>query len=577
MALDAGPGRSTAAWDVLIPAQAPPPAWTAGEPSLSFAPDRESRLTRLIVLLIAPAALAALGCWGLVRNGAYGGDESATRWAALLPTHDLFQLLRHIDAVHGFYYLAMHAWVAFGTGPVALRLPSLIAATLTAGIVTELGRRLSGRLSVGLIAGLLYAISPFVMFYAQTARSYAGVSFLVASSTLALIRALEAARADRPRAVVVRRWIAYGLFIALAGWLNEMALLMVAAHAVTMVVTGYARRVRLQWFTAAASGVVAVVPLFVISSGQQDAVDWVTKPTAHDILTLLRDYFGPHPAVMVLTIGCALAACVPSVHVRSAVKGRRAWGAWRNRGAASLVSVALPLLVVPPVLLMTESVLAQPLYVDRYLLYCVIGAVMLIAEGATRLAHRAISANLRAWLWLPGIAVVVFVFLVQLPAAQFIRTPDSRLRDFGAPATYLSHHARPGDGVLFFSNYFRLMELGYPSDFRNLSDIGAEESPLKSGTFKGIDAPFLTAAPRILGRNRIWVVGHVPFGPQPTALDDDERTLLADDFRVIQILPFHGVTVSLWERRGQRHHPLATPFRRIGPAGRHRDAEGAAV
>jgi mannosyltransferase len=243
----------------------------------------------------------------------------------------------------------------------------------------------------------------------------------------------------------------------------------------------------------------------------------------------------------------------------------------------ALVSVALPLLLVPPVLLITESVLAQPLYVDRYLLYCVIGAVLLVAEGAIRIGRRAMGAKPRGWLWLPGIAVVIFVFLVQLPAAQFIRTPDSRLRDFGAPATYLGHHARPGDAVLFFSDYFRLMELGYPSDFRNLSDIGAAESPLQSGTFKGVDAPFLEAAPRILGRDRIWTVGHIPFGPQPTALDDDERALLAADFRVVRILPFHGLTVCLWEPRTLRPHPVATPFRRIGPAHRRRNAEGAAV
>ncbi|HEX3898560.1 MAG TPA: glycosyltransferase family 39 protein [Mycobacteriales bacterium] len=550
MPLDAEPTRTTAAWDVLIPAQAPAATWTAGEPSLSFASKRESRVARVLVLLIAPVVLAGLGSWGLDRHGAYGGDESATRWAALLPIHSLFQLLRHIDAVHGFYYLAMHAWVVFGKGPIALRLPSLIAAILTAGIVTELGRRLSGRLCVGVVAGLLYAISPFVMFYAQTARSYAIVSLLVGSATLALLRALEASRADRPRLVVIRRWVGYGLLVALAGWLNEVALLMVAAHAVTMVFTGYARRVRLQWLASATLGVAAVIPLFAISSGQQTAVDWVTRPTAGDVGSLIRDYFGPHPVVMIVTIGCALVACLPRAHVRSAIADGRARAAWRSRGPVSVVSVALPLLVVPPLILITESILAQPLYVDRYLLYCVLGAVLLVAEGATRLGSRMIGANARSLLWLPGVGVAIFMFVVQIPAAQYIRTPDSRLRDFGAPANYLEHHARPGDGVLFFSDYFRLMELGYPSDFRNLSDIGAAKSPLQSGTFKGVDAPLLSAAPRILSRDRVWVVGHAPFGALPTTLDDQERDLLVDNYRMVKILPFHGLTVTLWV-----HHP----------------------
>ncbi|HWA67942.1 MAG TPA: hypothetical protein VG899_16380 [Mycobacteriales bacterium] len=577
MSLESAPARPTAAWDVLIPEQPVAPAWTAGEPNLRLAPRRESRLARVAVWLAAPALLAGLGAWGLQRHGAYSGDESATRWAALLPIHDLFHLLRHIDAVHGLYYLGMHAWVAFGTGPVALRLPSLIAAVATAGLVSELGRRLTGRLCVGLVAGIFYAINPFVMFYAQTARSYSAVSLLIAAATLALLRALEAARADRPGRVLLRRWATYGALIAASGWLNEMALLVVAAHAVTMAVTGYAPRVRRQWFAAAAAGILSVIPLFVISSGQQDAVDWVTRPSGHDVVTLLRDFFGPRPAIMVVTIGCVIAGCVPAGHVRTALANHRALAAWRRRGPASLVSVALPLLLVPPVMLIAESEVGQPLYVDRYLLYCVLGAVLLIAHGAVRVAGRTLGQQRAAWVWLPALGLAGAVFLAQLPAARYIRSPDSRLRDFGSPATYLDRHARPGDGVLFFSDYFRLMELGYPGAFRHIRDVGVAESPLQSGTFKGVDAPFVTAVPRILGCHRIWTVGRMPFGPQPTALDDDERALLAADFHVVRVLPFHGLTVSLWEHRALHPRPRATRARRIGPTRAHRDAEGAAV
>jgi mannosyltransferase len=402
------------------------------------------------------------------------------------------------------------------------------------------------------------------MFYAQTARSYATVSLLVALATLALVRALEAGRADKPRPVVVRRWVLYGVLIALAGWLNEMALLVVVAHATTMVFTGYPRRVRLQWLAAAGAGIAAVVPLFVISTGQQDAVDWVTKPSFHDIVLLLRDYFGPHPVVMVVTLAAALVACYPKLHVRYAVADHRGMVAWRNRGPVSLVSVALPLLLVPPVLLIGESELATPLYVDRYLLYCVIGGALLIAEGLIRVVNRAMGANPHAWLWLPALGVINAIFLIQIPAAQYIRSPDSRLRDFGAASHYLSDHARPGDGVLFFSDYFRLMELGYPEDFRNLRDIAAAQSPLASGTFRGVDAPFLTVAPRILSHDRIWVVGHAPFGELPTALDNEDRDLLVDDFRMVQVLPFHGVTVTLWVHHPSR--PAVPPeFLREGP------------
>lgn len=544
--------RSSPAFDVLIPVQPTSMAWTAGEPSLSFPARQKRRGWSLLALLIGPAVLAGLGTWGLYRHGAYGSDESATRWAATLPLGKLFHVLAHVDAVHGLYYLTIHAWIVFGRGPVALRLPSLIAAVLAAGVITELGRRLSGRLDLGIIAGLLYAISPVVMFYAQTARSYAIVSLVVASATLAFVRALEAGRDGASSKVQIRRWVGYGALIALGGWLNEIALLAVVAHAVTLVVTGYPRRVRLQWLVTSIVAVAMVVPLFVISNGESAAVDWVTKPTPHDLLTLLRDFFGPNPVVMVLMIGCTVFACIPSLRTRSALKAGTAREAWRTRGPASLVSVALPLLVVPPVLLVVESELTTPLYVERYLLYSVIGAVLLIAEGAIRIGHRIMGANPYAWVWIPAFAMTLVTFVVQLPTQQLIRTPDARLRDFGAPAKYIGHHAQPGDGVLYFSSFFRLVELGYPDDFRNLTDVGVAQTPEQAGTFRGVDTSFEVAAARMLTHNRLWVIGRQPLGTQPTTLNDEERDLLVDDYHLVRLLQFHGLTVSLFERRSLR-------------------------
>lgn len=524
----------------LIPAQA-----EAAEREAANAPRSAFvRIgSRAAILLIAPAVMAVLAAWGLTRHGDYGGDEAATRWAALLPMHDLLHLLSHVDAVHGLYYLGMHAWVVFGRGPIALRMPSVIAAVAAAGVVTELGRRLSGRAAVGVVAGLLYATSPFVTFYAQTARSYAIVSLVVASSTLALVRALEAEAIASPRRVLIRRWIAYGVLISLGGWLNEMALLVVAAHAITVGVRGYAPRAGLRWIATAVAGMASVLPLFFISSREQDAVEWIKRPSGHDIVTLFRDYFGPHPAVMVITIGCAVVAAWPRQRT--------------TRVQVSVTSVALPLLVLPPLVLIVESEVARPLYVDRYLLYSVIGAVLLVAEGARRIGHSVFRPHTGTWLWVPGIAVLLFTFVVQIPTAQMIRTPDSRLRNFGATARFINSNSLPGDGVLFISSFFRLAELGYPHDFRNLRDVALEESPRASGTFRGIELPFDSAAPRILSRDRIWLIGHGPYGPLPSTLYDEERDLVVRHYQLQRYVQFQGTTVTLWVRR-----PLPT---RLGP------------
>jgi mannosyltransferase len=102
-----------------------------------------------------------------------GNDEVATRWAALLPLRALVHLLSNVDAVHGLYYLLMHGWVALGSSPVALRIPSVIAMAAAAVLITIIGRRLTGSGWAGLFAGLIMALTPSISFYAQTARSYA--------------------------------------------------------------------------------------------------------------------------------------------------------------------------------------------------------------------------------------------------------------------------------------------------------------------------------------------------------------------------------------------------------------------
>ena len=136
--------------------------------------------------------MAGLGVWGLARDSSMGNDEVATRWAALLSLHQLARLLRHVDAVHGLYYLLMHGWMAVGTSPAVMRIPSVISMAVAVALTVIIGRRLTGSGWAGLFAGLIVALTPAISYYAQTARSYALVFACVLGSTLALLHALAA-------------------------------------------------------------------------------------------------------------------------------------------------------------------------------------------------------------------------------------------------------------------------------------------------------------------------------------------------------------------------------------------------
>jgi mannosyltransferase len=499
------------------------------------------------------------GLWGLARDSSMGNDEVATRWAALLSLRELAHLLNNVDAVHGLYYLLMHGWVVVGSTPTTLRVPSVAAMVVAVALVAVLARRLTGSPWPALFAGLVMALTPTISYYAQTARSYAMVLASVVATTLVLVRALEAeAAGDDPRRTR-RWWIGYAALVALSSYLNEMALLLLAAHAVTVLLARPGQRVVVRWFTAGAVGAVVVLPLLGLSVKEHAAIGWIPPPGLAALKTLFHDYFGATTIVAVLLLACAVVAVLPDRAPRRApspaagpADTRVATPWWR--GGVSLPSVAAPLLVIPAFLLLAESRVLHPLYVDRYVLYGEAGAALLAGAGAYRIgqwATRLLQPPVarRMLIWLPGVALCVLALVLQITPDQAVRTPQSRAYDFGGPSRYIGAQARNGDGVLYFDTFFRKAELGYPTDFTKVSDFAEAQTPMQAGDFRGADKSFAQTLPLMLGYQRIWVVGDEPSATLPTALLRSESETLAKGFRMIGVRYFKGITVTLWLRR----------------------------
>jgi hypothetical protein len=220
----------------------------------------------------------------------------------------------------------------------------------------------------------------------------------------------------------------------------------------------------------------------------------------------------------------------------------------------SLPSVAAPLLVIPAFLLLAESRVAHPLYVDRYVLYGAVGAALLAGGGAYRAgewAARQLSAPAarQAQTWLPGAVLCILALGLQFATDKAVRTPQSRAYDFGGSSRYIGAHARRGDGVLYFDTFFRKSELGYPADFTKVVDFAEAQTPTQAGNFRGTDKSFAQTFPLMLGYQRIWVAGEQPSGSLSTALLRGESRTLAKRFTMIGIHFFKGITVTLWRRR----------------------------
>jgi mannosyltransferase len=505
--------------------------------------------------------MTVAGLWGLTRDSSMGNDEVATRWAALLPLRNLAHLLRHVDAVHGLYYVLMHAWVAIaGSGPTALRVPSVIAMVVAVALVSVLARQLTGSGWVALFAGLIMALTPTISYYAQTARPYAMVLAGVVATTLLLVQALRAEtgtvsqqREGRPRQAL-RWWIGYAVLVAISSYLNEMALLMLAAHAVTVLLARYGRRVFEHWLYAGIAGGVAVLPLLALSVAEHGAIGWIPRPGIPALKTLFDDYFGATTILALLVLACAVVAVLPdgSAGNASPAPGDAAGPWWR--GGVNLPSVAAPLLVIPAVLLVAESQVLHPLYVDRYVLYGEAGAALLAGAGVYRIGQwasgrLAVPGVRRMLIWLPGVVLCVLALVLQLGPDQRVRTPQSRAYDFGGPSRYVGAHARAGDGVLYFDTFFRKAELGYPQDFTKITDFAVAVPPRQAGDFRGTDKSFAATLPLMLRYQRVWVIGAQPSANLRASLYRQQSQALAQYFTQIDIQQFRGMTVTLWQRR----------------------------
>ncbi|WP_164905022.1 glycosyltransferase family 39 protein [Streptomyces cyaneus] len=407
----------------------------------------------------------ALGLWGIRRKNSMWGDESVTYQLAHRSVAHIWRTVQHVDLVHALYYTLMHGlFKLFGGELLTLRLPSVVAMSLAAAGVGLVGHRLAGS-RVGLLAGLVFPLIPQIQLYTQEGRSYAMVCALVTWSTYLLVRTV--ARPSRGR------WCAYGLAMLLAGLLHEFAILAVAAHGVTLLVSGVPRPVMRAWTVAAWGAAAGLLPLAVFSAGQSGQVAWIAWPHPVQLLGLL--------AMAVVGVWCA----------RSPVTGR---------GPISLAALALPILILPGLLLLLLLLAPiKPLFVDRYVLYSTIGFALLLGAGIDHAFRRPPTG------WAPW-AVAAAVLASLMPVSMHLRTPQSRHDDVIAIGRAVRQSAGPGDGLLYLSGRHRVWTQARPQDTRVLTDLALARDAVSSDTLSGTELPAQEIAHRMRAFRRIVAV-----------------------------------------------------------------------
>ena len=486
-------------------------------------------------------------------------DEAYTKDAITRPVSQIFALLGHKDAVHGAYYVLMHVIAAAaGTSAVALRFPSLCAMVLATAFTAAIGRRAAalalapgaGHESgldipalTGLLSGMVFATAPFMTYYAQMARSYAIVTMFATIATYLLIRAYAAGR--------WRWWSAYAAAVALTGLFNLFGLLILAAHGLTLLLTDargqaaqgdqssqsgqsargrWIGRIPVRWLAASAAAVIVLSPLLDVAHREQKQISWVSRPDFTTIEKLVSDFAGSRALVLpfaLLALAGIAAACLADN--------------WRPLNPAA---IALPWLVVPPVLLIGASFI-KPVYVERYVEFCLPALAILVGAGLvglirlaaarTRRTRRTRRSGRLSLAWLPPAlaALVAAGLAIMLIGPQgAIRQTAARPDNLRLASAIVAANEQPGDVVFYIPVNMHVLGTGYPAPFLRLRDIALAESPIASATLTGteITSPALLKS-RFTDVRRVWVVtgnNNYQFPTPSSPVDKEKMALIAD-------------------------------------------------
>jgi len=339
------------------------------------------------------------------------------------------------------YFLLLHYWVKLaGWSEFSLRFFSVIFGLLAVALSCPLGRGLLSR-RMGLLAALLMALSPYLIWYSQEGKMYALFAF---STMLSFYLYLLALRRNRPHL-----WAAYVFATSLSFYTHIFAVLAWGLQVVLFLLFWPGCRAAVKgWLASMAFLTLPYLPLAI----WEVPVLRAPPPTMYsyyplrDILNVLVWRFSsgitstaPIPLAASFLFLLLAGLLLP---VEEEEAGHLVPETW-PRLPMRPIQVLLLSCVSVPVLLFLIISFRLPLFMDRYLIFVAPGYYLALATGLLAVRKRAPLLFL---------ALLLLVGPVQADAVLRQRPIKSDLR--GAAQYYREHH-REGDVVVFVAPFVR--------------------------------------------------------------------------------------------------------------------------
>lgn len=480
-----------------------------------------SALRSPAALRVAGVATVALVVRLLITRGLWV-DEASSVAQAEMGFHAMLHNLRTTD-VHPPLYFSL-LWLdirLFGSGELAVRLPSIAAGVALVPALYAAGRDLYDR-RAGIVAAGLAAFAPQPVWYSQEARMYALFMLFAVIAVWGQVRVL---RRGRPR-----DWVLYTAAATALAWTQYFGLLLVALQQAVFALAAWRRPATRgpllrSWAVAGAVAFVLVAPLvpfayhqfaanqasgrgFGSTPSQAGVITGETHPGLYAFLANgVWAVWGYHADATMVD----LVALWPLGMLLALFLLGRGW----SRTSSLLTASA----IVPALCLFAVGQSKSNLFDLRYFIGAVPLLILLAARGLTSWTPR---VGARA-----ALAVVFGASLLAGLVDQQVNNDNPRRYDFRSAVHAIAARAHPGDVVLYNPIYLAQIVHYYGP--------GLDLRSVRRGV------------PPRTGARRVFLIAS--FFDHPGIAAATRRTLHALERRRHLVVRLRGSNVRVWEFR----------------------------
>lgn len=345
----------------------------------------------------------------------------------LSPEQIVFHTAR--DVHPPFYYLLLHYWMqGFGSDALGVRSLSVCAGVATVGMAMLLTRELASW-RAAMLAGLLLAFFPMAVRYSQEARMYALLGLLLIAAIYMLWLWVSRQK--------TRYLVAYCVLMVAALYTHYFAALCALANWVYLSLArdaqGKVLALSRAWWVGHAAMVAAYLPWLPIVYRQLDhreLVGWIVR-YPHSIMSMPRTFWEAFTlrseAACADVLGVLLSFFLLFASLRM----------WRHGLKPGQPTILLLSYCFIPVVVVWLVSFAMPLYINRYLLFALIGLPLVVAIAADTLQRRAL-----------GLTVVGCLLIELAGLAYFYNYPAKPGGNLGAVMAKVNEQWRTGDALL---------------------------------------------------------------------------------------------------------------------------------